>query len=1042
MKTGLYEQIVNTYLSNRLDKIDNNHKLLCELNDSDSNDYLSQYLFRVLSQGLSEVKGTENGLSKIEKQIDICNEIINVLNSRGIDTDQLEVSQPAKKLMEIMDETINYKNIRPDTPLALGALLTGTRLDPSLESQLKKEILSCDNINILCSFIKWSGIRLLKEELKQFTEIPGHELRIITTSYMGVTDVEAIEFLEALPNTTVKVSYDNRRTRLHAKSYLFERKTGFSSAYVGSSNISNAALTDGLEWNIKISQYEQPFQWEKIKATFDTYWNDTEFESYSSKDKSRLIQSLKQAENNSKDTDDFVMPNFNLSPYPFQKEILEAICAERELQNRSKHLIIAATGTGKTMIAAFDFKDFRKQFKEKNGYEPKLMFVAQREEILKQSLSTFRGVLLDPNFGDIMVGGNTPEQIDQIFISIQTYNSKQMYNLTKSDYYDYIVVDEFHHAAAPSYKKMLEYIKPESLLGLTATPERTDNLDIMHYFDNHITAEIRLPDAIDRKLLSPFQYFGVTDSVDYSDLKWQRGGYLTNELTNIYTANDIRVKMICKKTIETVLDIKKVRGLGFCVSKEHAKYMATKFNEYNIPSAFLTADSDKETRNSVRKKLVDLEINFIFVVDLYNEGVDIPEVDTVLFLRPTESLTVFLQQLGRGLRLSKDKDCLCVLDFIGQANKNYRFDLKFNSLIENVGKNIDDEVDQGFPHLPAGCSIILERKSKEFILNNIRQTLNLRKNTIINKVSTFTADTGENLTFERFIDYYKLKLDDIYSKCCWSRVLVEAGITLDFNDVDEEKLRKGIRRLFHIDDIKYIDCILKFMVKDYLDLVNISQIEKQYLIMFILSIWNKEKFSSIEEGFLKLKNNKTIFKEIIMLLKYKRNLIKNISPSANLPYPSSLSLHCRYTQAEALTGLGYFDLQNNHNLQSGVLHIKDKNTDVFFITLNKNEKDYSPTTMYKDYAINDHLFHWQTQASTRIDSTTGQRYINHRKNNHTILLFVRDARNKNGLAEPYYFLGSAKYISHKGERPINFVWELESSMPAHLTRQTTRLVVG
>jgi superfamily II DNA or RNA helicase len=1019
--------------------IDDKHKHLSRLNDADSNDYLAQYLYRVLSHGLSEIKGDKNGKTKIDRQIELCNEIVDILNRYGIETQGLDVSETAEKLMAVLDENLSVDFSRPDTPLSLGALLTGTRQDPSLVSQLKIEILSSDKVDILCSFIKWSGIRILQEELKEFTSRKGSELRVITTSYMGATDSKAIDFLESLPNTTLKVSYDTRRTRLHAKAYLFERQTGFSSAYIGSSNISNAALTDGLEWNIKTSQYEQPFQWAKIKATFDTYWNDREFETYRKDDKSRLIKAL-QAEkydNNS----EFVMPNFDLMPYLFQKEILESIWAERQL-NRTKHLIVAATGTGKTMIAAFDFKKFRKEFFETHKREPRLLFIAHREEILKQSLYTFRMVLRDHNFGDMMVGGKIPANTEQIFSSIQTYNTKEIHDLLDSEYFDYIIVDEFHHAAAPSYKSLLDHVTPSCLLGLTATPERADNLDVKTFFDNHITAEIRLPDAIDRKLLCPFQYFGITDSVDYSKLKWQRGGYIQSELSKLYTADNHRAEMICEKTVQTVLDIRNTKGLGFCVSKAHAEYMSGIFNKYGIPSEHLTSDSTKDVRSSVQKMLLNKEINFIFVVDLYNEGVDIPEIDTVLFLRPTESLTIFLQQLGRGLRLSDDKDCLTVLDFVGQANKNYRFDLKFKTLIENIGQDIALEIEQGFPHLPAGCSIELERKSKEYILDNISQALNLRRQTIVNRISSFVADTEMELSFENFIDYYNLELDDLYKKMCWSRARAEAEIINNFDEPDEEKLTSGLRRIQHIDDSSYIDCVLRHLAAKNLNEDILSEKERYYLTMFILTIWNKEKFASLKDAFSKLLDNPIIYDEIIMLLEYKKNVIRTISPEITLPYVSSLRLHSKYTQAEALAGLGYFDLQNNHTVQAGVLPIKDKKTDVFFITLNKNEKDYSPTTMYNDYAINETLFHWQSQASTRVDSKTGQRYINHKDMGQTILLFVRVNKSINSLAQPYYFLGPVEYVSHEGEKPINFVWSLKYPMPAHLLRETARLIVG
>ena len=277
-----------------------------------------------------------------------------------------------------------------------------------------------------------------------------------------------------------------------------------------------------------------------------------------------------------------------------------------------------------------------------------------------------------------MVGGNVPESLEHLFVSIQSLNSKDLCEITTEDYYDFIIVDEFHHAAAPSYQRLLSYYKPKVLLGLTATPERADNKDIFKYFEDRISGEIRLPEAIDRKLLSPFQYFAVSDSVDLTQIKWQRKGYNLSELSNVYTGNDIRVNEIVTALKKYVTDTDDVIGLGFCVSKEHAKFMSKRFNELGIASIALTDESRKEERSEAKSKLVNKEIKFIFVADLYNEGVDIPEVNTILFLRPTESLTVFLQQLGRGLRLHENKECLTVLDFVGQAHKNYDFEEKFS----------------------------------------------------------------------------------------------------------------------------------------------------------------------------------------------------------------------------------------------------------------------------------------------------------------------------------------------------------------------------
>ncbi len=1050
MKIGLYEEIVNLALSKKL--TDDNYISDCKpLEVVDSHDYLAQYIFKVLAQGLSQVKSEQGHTkdrdkkeSKLHRQVTICNEIIDVLKINRIDDfENYKISEPAKQLISLLENIPNKKPVeRPETPLALGSLLTGTRLDPSLVSQVKKEIETANKIDMLVSFIKWSGIMLMKEQLEDFTKIEGNQLRIITTSYMGATDLKAIKYLETLPNTEVKISYDTHRTRLHAKAYSFYRNTGFSSAYVGSANLSQAAFTDGLEWTVKISQYEQPYQWQKITATFDTYWNDSEFETFRAEDKERLERALQSESVNT--INEFQLPNFDIKPYGFQQEILAQIQVERELQDINKHLIVAATGTGKTMIAAFDFKQWRSDFKNKNdNREPKILFVAHRIEILEQSLYTFRAVLRDQNFGNLMVGGHSPNQLDQLFISIQTYNSKEFTESFDPSFYDYVVVDEFHHGSATSYQTLLNHINPKSLLGLTATPERADGQNILIYFNDHVTAEIRLPDAINRKLLCPFHYYGISDVTDFSNIKWSRGGYDKEQISNVLSNNDSRVKLIIQKASETVLNINDVRALGFCVSKAHAEFMSDKFNKHGIKSEFLTADTDTNIRQAIRQKLVNKEINFIFVVDLYNEGVDIPEVDTVLFLRPTESLTVFLQQLGRGLRLNDDKDHLTVLDFVGQAHNNFRYDLRFLALIGNSKKRIDDELKEGFPHLPAGCSIQLERQAKERILNNIQESFNNNRLRIIEKIRRFTGDTGIKLTITNFLEYYRMNPDEIYKTASWARLCTIAGENTDFNDPDEVQLTKGFRRLLHINDYEFINKLLNWLDNSF-DEKNLTANEIKLLTMLHFTLWNKTfEADNVSDSFKKLDENPILKNELKELLKLCKNSILSVTEKIDLPFETPLRLHGRYTREEILVSLGKSTLDHQHVSREGSVRLKELDTTIFFITLNKSEKHYSPTTLYDDYAISDKLFHWQSQSTTSDTSPTGQRYINHNEKEQTIMLFVRETNVVGtGLAEPFYFLGPVKYVNHEGSKPISFTWELFHPMPAHLVREAAHLSIA
>ncbi len=1035
MQPGLYEDLLSRALVGKLAELpDARIAALAKIDAEDAHTAIAQYLEHLLVKSLGGLRGTE----AVERQRRLVDRVIDVL-AEELGAEWRGAFRLADPLQRLLAIHAGNPPARPDTPLARSALLTGNRRDPTLSSQLAREIETADHVDILCSFVRWSGLRLLLDALKQLTARPAERprLRLISTSYMGATDPAAIERLRQLPNTEIKISYDTQRTCLHAKAYLIHRDTGFGSAYIGSANISRVALSEGLEWTSKISQYELPHMWQKIAATFDSYWTDPEFEAFGEDSVARLRQAI-SAERRQGDFDTpTALPGFDLRPYPFQEEILDALAAERSVLNKHRHLVIAATGTGKTMVAAFDYRRWSRE----QASRPRLLFVAHRAEILRQALDTFRGVLRDQNFGDLLVGGNIPEQREDLFCSIQSLHQDELDQISP-DRYDYVVVDEFHHAAASSYRRLLDHLRPKVLLGLTATPDRADGLDIYKWFDGQASAEIRLPDAISRRLLVPFQYFGVSDSVDLDTLQWQRGGYRMADLDDVYTGNDVRANLVLDKVHETLADPHRARGLGFCVSVAHAEFMARFFGERGLPAIALSAASPDDQRRSAKQRLIAREINFIFVVDLYNEGVDIPEVDTVLFLRPTESLTIYLQQLGRGLRLDDEKDCLTVLDFIGAQRKEFRFASRLRALSTNPTRKLETEIETGFPHLPPGCSMQFERVAQQHVLENVRRTLILRRPQVIADLKELGKHYGRTPTLDEALAYLDTTPGQLLKRGLWSRLLHDAGLVETCDAPDEAQLARGIRRLAHCDDPRQITYLLRSLDGELGAPEDEEAIRR--LTMLHVGLWGAEGAEmSLEQARQRLRQNPSACDDLRALLGYRRTHAHTQLGELHPGLSGPLAVHARYTRDEILAGLGRWTMDHRPRFTEGVLHLPDTRVDAFFVTLQKTEAAYSPTTMYEDYVISDRLFHWQSQSTTSADSRTGQRYIRHRERGCTPLLFVRESKYlPEGLAAPYAYLGPAEYVSHEGSRPISIIWRLRHAIPARLLRQTGQSVAG
>ena len=762
-QVGIYEQLITQVIEQNLDR-KQFYVGERQLESAEAATWLARFLGKLVAHAINAIPQSKDRLSE---QIDLANNLVLWLKDHIKDDELINENliDSQGKILTALFNTENpvatnlkdYSNsIFPLTGLTQSELFSGANAGLSLETELKREIKSADTIYWLVSFIKWTGLRIFKSELEAFTR-KGNKLKVITTSYMGATDAKAVEFLASLPNTEVKLSYNNQQERLHAKSYLFMRNTGFHTGYIGSSNLSHSALTSGLEWNLKITAQEIPHIIDKTKSTFETYWQSPDFELFSGKVecKEKLINSLNEQRGKGQTSNHFY---FDITPKTHQLAILEKLSVERCVHNRFRNLVVAATGTGKTIISAFDFKTVYDKKPNAN-----FLFVAHREEILTQAQSAYRGMLKNNDFGELWVGNYKPQRYNQLFASIQTLNNQIDNMKLSADFYDYIVIDEVHHVSAASYRDILSRFKPNILLGLTATPERQDGANILEDFCGVIAAEIRLPEAINQRHLCPFQYFGLDDDIDLAKVTWRGGRYDISELSNLYTGEDSRANKIISSLNEIATNIDKIKALAFCVSQDHAEFMASKFNLAGISADVLTSKNTHE-RSHKQQALRRGEIKILCVVDIFNEGVDIPEVDTLLFLRPTESLTLFLQQLGRGLRLpdNNQKQCCTVLDFVGNARPEYDFANKFRALIGKTNQSIKAEIENDFPHLPLGCSIELQERTQKAILRNIQQAINSKRR-LQQLISSYSQHTNAQLSLRNFLTINpQVTLEDIY----------------------------------------------------------------------------------------------------------------------------------------------------------------------------------------------------------------------------------------------------------------------------------------
>ncbi|MGJ6979859.1 DUF3427 domain-containing protein [Aestuariimicrobium soli] len=1014
---GLYDELVTSRVERELGRLLEQAGLQPKYEDvgkAEAPAFLAHHLQQQAIVSLSGMKESE--------QIAAVNQALDALRRDGE-----SVPHTLKRLLALRSAAGGFAT-HPVLPVGELALLTNGPDEPSVGHEIRGELASSNSVRLICAFIKWYGLRTLEGPLRAIAD-RGVPFRVITTTYLGSTDRTALDRLVRDFGAEVKVHYEIERTRLHAKAWMFERDTGYHTAYVGSSNLSKTALLDGVEWNVRLTESASPALLRKFDATFESYWSNPAFESYNpDTDAERFDQAIAEAGGQGRDRVTLTLSGLEVRPYPHQAQILELLAVERHVHDRHRNLVVAATGTGKTVIAALDYRNLAAEA----GTRPGLLFVAHRQEILLQALRTYREVLNDASFGETLVAGQRPERWEHVFASIQSLNSKALAEMAP-DAFDIVVVDEFHHAAANSYRQLLTQLTPQELLGLTATPERTDGLDVREFFDGRTAAEIRLWDALEAELLSPFHYFGVHDNVDLSNIDWRRGSYDQASLDNLFTGNDARARLVLKELRDKISNLSQMRALGFCAGVKHAHYMARVFNQAGVPAAVAHGNLTGPERKQILEDLMARRINIIFSADLYNEGVDLPDVDTVLFLRPTESATVFLQQLGRGLRRTMDKPVLTVLDFVGHHRAEFRYDERFTAVTGIPRGRLAKEVEAGFPTLPSGCQILLDRKSQQLVLGNVKRRVTGSRSRLLQALRLSSATT-----LAEFLAEQGLELSDLIAKGQngakpgWTRLQREAGKVLRPKGPREEDLLARVGAFAHVDDHDRYQTYRSILTGD-LDYDTLAPREQAFARMLLFNIWPTLPFPSYASSLAALKVEESFRSETVEVLDYVWSAVQHEAK----PLPRGLAFtplrsHARYTREELLPALDYASLSRlPGNFREGVLWSESLNTDAFLITLKKDEKQFSATTMYHDYAVSATEFHWESQAGTSIASRTGQRYLNQNADGTNVVLFSRvTGANAFGKGAPYTCLGTAHYLSHRGERPIAINYQLDRPMPA------------
>lgn len=947
-----------------------------------------------------------------------------------------------KVISESLDLEISPKSIIEDKYIIRNKLIVNSQRG-NLLNELKQSLSECKSFYFSVAFINFSGLQLLLDSFKELQE-EGIKGKIITSTYLNFTEPKALDRVRKFENIDLKVFVADKERGFHTKAYIFENEDDYK-IIIGSSNITQRALKSNVEWNVMVISKKETEFVQEVLEEYQDLWDTTGFVDDEFLEKyEKFINSIRQKEDKS-------IVAFNdykiITPNIMQKEALENLDRLRRA-GEDKALVIAATGTGKTYMSAFDVMQFNPK---------KLLFLVHREDILRSAEQTYKSLCKNKNITMGFYTGNVKElESGYLFATVQTIE-RNLENF-KNDEFEYIVIDEAHHSTSPTYEKILEYFNPKFLLGITATPERCDTGNIFDVFDNNIALEVRLNEALENELIVPFHYFGITDidAVDYEGVNLDN----ISEVSKRLMINS-RVDFIKEKMDFYGFDGIKQKTVGFCVNKEHAYYMAEEFRKRGIDSIALTGEDSIDKRQAFMKKLEDNNdlLKVIFTVDIFNEGVDIPSINQVLMLRPTNSPIVFIQQLGRGLRKHESKSFLTVLDFIGNHKKAFLIALALKGGRYYDKDSLRVSVATDFTNIPGCSNIQMDRIVQERILEQLNTENFNSLRYLKEEYNEFKGLLGGKIPY-RLMDYVKydgapnpLKFIN-YSKT-YQGFLKKVETGYDGEEVDSEELNKILKELSnklpvkrphefaiikHLFNVNVIDSnTAKKVILKYLDTVDESTIIHGFRNLNQEFYDTRQKDENIK--LFDYTNGKLIrlisFERILANKQYKNILLDLLNyglityekryGSKNFGVPF-FKLYEQYQMIDAALLSNYEKIHSSFRGSGLITNGKEY---FLFVDLHKDE-DIKESINYKDEFINKSTFQWQTPNSTSQTSDRGKNIIFNKENKVNLHLFVRKYKEIDNKVQPYIYMGKGDTIRFEGEKPITVILKLQNKVPESL----------